>query len=111
MATEQKQDWIQRVPSNLTNFFLCNLCESEGCTPLQVDIVGEGECCQRSQRRAREEVGRRPICKTGISRRSATEKLASTHSPNIARGLRPLHVRSPGVMARMIATCALELRM
>jgi len=42
MATEQKEDGVESISPNGTNFLLGDLSESESSTPLQVHVVGEG---------------------------------------------------------------------
>jgi hypothetical protein len=62
MAGEEEQDGIERVAANRTDFFLGDLCKGKRRAALEVDIIRKGECGQRRQWRAREKVGRRPVC-------------------------------------------------
>ena len=61
MAAEEKEDWIEGFAADRSDFFLSDFCECESGASLEVDVVGKRECCQRGQRRAREEVGIRAI--------------------------------------------------
>ena len=61
MAAEEEKDWIKGFTTDRSNLFLGDFCKCESGASLKVDVVRKGECCQRGQRRAREEVGIRTI--------------------------------------------------
>lgn len=61
VAAEEEEDWIEGFAADGSNLFLGDFSERESGAPLKVNVVGKRECCQRGQRRAREEVGVRAI--------------------------------------------------
>jgi hypothetical protein len=46
MASEEEEDGIEGVSSDLADFFLCDFGESECCAALKVDVVAEREGCE-----------------------------------------------------------------
>jgi hypothetical protein len=61
MAAEEEEDWIKGFTTNGSDLFLGDFCKCKRGASLKVNVVGKGECCQRGQWGAREEVGIRPI--------------------------------------------------
>ena len=61
MAAEKEEDGIKGFAANGSDLFLSDFSKSKSGAPLEVDVVGKRECCQRGQRGTREEVGIRAI--------------------------------------------------
>ena len=61
MTAEEEEDWIEGFTTDRSDFFLSDLGKCESGTSLEVNVVGKGECGQRGQGRAREEIGVRAI--------------------------------------------------
>ena len=61
MASEEEQDRIQRIPSDLAYFLFSDLGECQCSGTLEVDIIAEREGGQRGERGTGEKVGRRPV--------------------------------------------------
>jgi len=108
MATEEEKDGIQGVATNGADFFFGYFSKSESSAPLKVYVVGEGKGRERSERVARKEVGCRAVCNAMVIEMGSTKRCI-TYSQGTGGGLQRLLSHSPGVMVRMIATCALAL--
>jgi hypothetical protein len=111
MATEQEEDGVERVPADGADLLLRDLRECKRSAPLEVDVVREREGRQRGQGRAREEVGRCPVCPRHTSATgSDTRCHHETHSQGTGGGRRQPRARSRGGAARMLRTCGTGLR-
>lgn len=110
MTTEKEKNGVQGVPAHRPNLFLGDFGKSEGSTSLQINIVGERQGCQCSQRRADEKVGCGSICTSKLQRKIDGLRFKNTYFPGTEEDLQQLHVRFQVAMVHRIATCALELR-
>jgi len=57
MTAEEEEDWIEGFATDWSDLFLSDFGKREGGAPLEVNVVGKRECCQRGQWGSREEVG------------------------------------------------------
>ena len=57
MAAEKEEDGVQCVPADGADFLFGDFGKCKRSAALEVDVVREGEYCQRGERRVPEEVG------------------------------------------------------
>ena len=104
MAAQEEENGVERVPSNGSYLLLRDLRKSQGRTPLEVNIVGKGECRQCGERRSGKEVGCGSIW---VYTLIVIEKDKQySHFRGTVGGLPQPLVRFPEVVVHRTATCA-----
>jgi hypothetical protein len=61
VAAEEEENRVESISCDRANFFLRYFSKSQCCTPLEINIVGEGKGSERLEGRAGEEIGRRSV--------------------------------------------------
>lgn len=109
MAAQEEENRVECITSNGTNLLLGNLGERKSCAALQINIVRKGECSQRGQWWALEEVGRIAVLRIGAMSNEERKKGDETHFLGIEGDPPQPLARSLVAAARTVVTCARRL--
>ena len=105
MAAEEEENRIKGFTTNRSDLFLGDLCKCKRGAPLKVNIVGKGECCQRGQWGAGEEVGIRSIWVGSEYLDRGESAMAPAYFRGTATGLPRPPVRFPVARVHTTETC------
>ncbi len=85
MAAEEKEDRIKGIPPDGANLLLCDFRKCKSGASLEVDIVREGEGCERSKGGTSEEIGGCAVYESRGQRERETRMPSGVLSRNWSR--------------------------